>query len=446
MKNIISIPHKAKELIEALEKNGFCAYAVGGCVRDSILGRKPNDWDICTSAEPHETLRVFSDRRVIETGLKHGTVTVLCDGEPYEITTFRIDGTYTDSRRPDFVNFTKSLADDLVRRDFTINAMAYNDRDGLVDLYGGKEDLENKIIRCVGDAKRRFEEDALRILRAIRFACQLDFEIEESTSLEIHRGKDSLKNISAERIQTELCKMVCCEIFPDMLVNFRDVFAVFIPNLSAMFDFKQNNPWHVHDVFIHTVTALKSCKSDELCVKLAVLFHDIGKPFCYSEDEKGIGHFYGHAEKSAELCDGILKGLKFDNETRNTVTELVKLHDVPVEADKKIIKRRLSKIGEKQLRRLLIMKEADNLGQNTALTAERIPMLYEIRDMLDEIMSENECFSVKDLAVSGKDLLEIGYKSDKNLGKTLNRLLEEVIAEKVRNDRDELLDFARKML
>ena len=441
----IIIPKNAKELLDTLHSSGYKAYVVGGCVRDSILGRVPNDWDICTSALPEEVIKIFSHKRVIETGLEHGTVTVLCDKEPFEITTFRVDGNYTDSRRPDSVSFTSSIEQDLLRRDFTVNAMAYNDTDGLVDPYGGEEDLKNKIIRCVGCAKTRFEEDALRILRAIRFGCQLEFDIEEETANQIHLQKDSLKKISAEGLRVELCKMLVCPTFYQKLVQYSDVLGVFIPELCKMVGFEQNNPHHLYDVFMHTVHALKNCPSYETETRLAVLLHDMGKPPCYTVDEKGIGHFYNHAKISHEISKKVLTDLKFDNNTLKNVTELVLYHDAPIEATPKSVKKWLGRLGEQQLRRLIDVKESDNRAQAPQFMEERVRKLSEIRQLIDEIIAENECFSLKDLAVNGNDLIECGFKAGKQIGTILSELLDNVISENVPNEKHSLLTLAKEL-
>ncbi len=446
MKHEIQIPHSAKELIQMLQDNSYEAYVVGGCVRDSLLQRSANDWDICTSATPEQMLFVFSSKRVIQTGLKHGTATVINGENQYEITTFRIDGSYSDNRRPDSVYFTANIKQDLLRRDFTINAMAYNEKDGLIDPYGGMQDLKNKLIKCVGNPQKRFEEDALRILRAIRFSCQLDFDIDEQTARQIHLQCQSLKNISAERIQSELCKMIVCPSFFKKLDVFKDVFAVFLPDLEKCFDFSQNTPYHIYDIFMHTVHALKHCPSYDLTTRLALLFHDIGKSRVYSEDENNTGHFYGHAKQSRIIADRLMSELKFDNATRNDVVELVGFHDAHIENSKRSVKKWLSRLGEVQLRRLLCIMEADNRAKNPIYITERVERLKEISDLLDVIISENECFSLKDLAVSGKDLLKIGYKQDKKLGETLKLLLDDVISEKLTNTKEELIEQAKRLL
>lgn len=445
MKFKINIPADANELIHTLQNNGHSAYIVGGCVRDSILGRTPHDWDICTSATPSEMLEIFKDKKIIETGLQHGTVTVVVNGEPYEITTYRIDGIYSDNRRPDAVTFTDKLVEDLRRRDFTINAMAYNDEEGLIDPFNGMEDIKYKKISCVGFAEDRFGEDALRILRAIRFAAQLEFTIMPGTDREIHKQYKNLENISIERINSEFCKIAFSDDFCVELLLYKDVFSLFIPELKDMFDFPQNNPWHIWDVFGHTIHAVEYCDSDDLVVRLAVFFHDFGKPHSYQDGEDGIRHFKGHGKVSADMTDSIMKRLRFDNETRNNVVELVYYHDATFEVGKKYVKRWLNKIGEKQFRRLLQVKKADNKAQNLELSSDRIKELSEIEALINEVLQEDECFSLKDLAVNGNDLIGVGYKSGKELGNTLNKLLQLVIDGDCPNEKEKLLQEAESL-
>ena len=445
----IKIPDNANTIINTLQNNGHSAYVVGGCVRDSLMGRIPHDWDICTSATPEQMLEIFKDFRVIETGLKHGTVTIVINGEQYECTTYRIDGKYSDNRRPDNVTFTNDLVEDLKRRDFTINAMAYNDIEGLIDPFGGTEDIKENTIQCVGSAKDRFGEDALRILRAIRFASQLDFTIELNTDWQIHQQYKSLENISVERINSEFCKIVNSDNFCVELLLYKDVFALFIPELKDMFDFPQKNPHHDYDVFGHTVHAVENCNSDDLTVRLAVFFHDFGKPHSYQDGEDGIRHFKGHGRVSADMTDVIMKRLKFDNETRNNVVQLVYYHDATFEVGKKYVKRWLNKLGEKQFRRLLDVRRADIKGQKVVCSTDKkdkIEKLDIIEKLIDEVIQENQCFTLKDLAVNGNDLIQIGYNPDKQLGEALNILLNGVINEEFENKKDSLLNIAKEML
>lgn len=441
MKRInVEVPAPVNYIIQELEKCGHEAYMVGGCVRDSILGRKPHDYDICTSATPDEILKAFPDKEIIPTGLQHGTVTILINKEPFEVTTYRIDGDYSDNRRPDNVTFTKNLVEDLRRRDFTINAMAYNPKTGLIDPFNGMEDIKYKKIRCVGSAEDRFNEDALRILRAIRFEAQLGFAGLPETMFEIERQYDRLKNISIERINSEFCKIVASEQFCVELVLYPNVFSLFIPELKDLIGFQQNNPYHAYDVFDHTVHAIEKCESDDLVVRFAVFFHDFGKPHSYQDGEDGIRHFKGHGKVGAEITDSIMKRLRFDNETRNNVVELVYYHDATFEVGNKYVKRWLNKIGEKQFRRLLEIRKADIKGQKPDYEESRIEKVNNIESILVEILSEKSCFSLKDLAVNGNDVKEVmKLKEGKDIGYWLNEILKRVIDGELENNKDDLV-------
>lgn len=436
----IEVPAPVYFIIQELEKCGHEAYMVGGCVRDSVLGRKPHDYDICTSATPDEILQAFPYEEIIPTGLQHGTVTILINNEPFEVTTYRIDGDYSDNRRPDNVTFTKNLVEDLRRRDFTINAMAYNPKTGLIDPFNGMEDIKYKKIRCVGSAENRFNEDALRILRAIRFEAQLNFAGLPETMFEIERQYERLNNISIERINSEFCKIVASEQFCVELVLYPNVFSLFIPELKDLIGFKQNNPYHAYDVFNHTVHAIENCEHDDLVVKLAVFFHDFGKPHSYQDGEDGIRHFKGHGKVSAEIIDSIMKRLRFDNETRNNVVELVYYHDATFEVGKKYVKRWLNKIGEKQFRRLLEVRKADIKGQKPDYEESRIEKVNNIENILDEILQERECFSLKDLTINGNDVKKtMSLKEGKDVGYWLSEILKRVIDGELENNRDDLI-------
>ena len=446
MKFDIKIPEATNYIIHTLEECGHEAYIVGGCVRDSILGVTPHDYDICTSALPEEVICVFDRSIVIPTGLKHGTVTVVIDDTNYEVTTFRIDGQYSDNRHPDNVEFTRNLVEDLKRRDFTINAIAYSERTGLIDPFHGIDDIENGVVKCVGSPDERFSEDALRVLRAIRFAAQLNFAIEPDTGKSIHALSYLLKNISVERINSEFCKVATSNHFAEYVRRFRDIFEIFIPELRYLFGFEQNNPYHEFDVFEHTLHAVEKCPSNELTTRLAIFFHDFGKPHCCQEDEDGTRHFRGHGKVSAELTDTIMRRLKFNNQTKNDVTELVFYHDAQLVVSRKQIRRWLNKIGEKQFRRLLDVKVGDTRGQRENNdNDERVLIIPDILRLLDEILRERECFRMKDLAVSGKDLLEMGFVQGKELGAVLQELLNMVIDGKAENNRDELSQYARTL-
>lgn len=438
----INIPEGANNLIHILQENGHSVYVVGGCVRDSILGRIPNDWDICTSATPNEMLEIFKDKRVIETGLQHGTITVVVNEEPYEITTYRIDGNYSDNRRPDSVTFIDDLVEDLKRRDFTINAMAYNDTTGLVDPFGGMEDIKYKKISCVGSAKDRFSEDALRILRAIRFASQLDFVMMPETDWEIHQQCKNLENIAMERINSEFCKIVTSNSFNIQMVRYSDVFSLFIPELKKMFEFAQNNPYHKYDVWTHTVHAIEHCEDEELIVKLAVFFHDIGKPHSYQDGNDGIRHFKGHGQVSADMTDEIMKRMRFDNDTKNSVVELIYYHDATFEVGRKYVKRWLNKIGELQFRRLLQVRKADIKGQKPDYENDRIQNIFDIEALLEEVLSEKPCFSLKDLAINGNDVKEtMMLKEGKEIGYWLNVINNKVMDGELNNTKEDLIFY-----
>ena len=442
----IKIPSGANEIIHTLQDKGYEAYLVGGCVRDSILKRPIHDYDITTSATPYEVLEIFKGKRIIETGLQHGTITIVIDGEPYEVTTYRIDGDYSDSRRPDKVTFTKSLEEDLKRRDFTINAMAYNDEVGLVDPFNGMEDIKYHKIQCVGKPEDRFDEDALRILRAIRFASQLGFVLEPDTDWNISKMYKNLENISIERINSEFCKIAASSDFCVQMVLYHEVFSLFIPEIKDMLGFQQNNPYHMYDVWNHTVRAIEYCESDDLVTRLAVFFHDIGKPHCYQDGEDGIRHFKGHGRVSADMTDKIMKRLRFDNDTREKVVELVYYHDATFEVGKKYIKRWLNKIGEEQFRRLLNVRRADIKAQADMAQETRLQKIDNIEYILEEVLQDNECFSLKNLAVNGKDLITIGYKPGKEIGKVLNNLLDSVISGEYINEKEKLLEIAERKL
>lgn len=448
------MPKGCKELINILHSNGYEAFLCGGAVRDSILGRPIHDYDITTSATPDEMMEVFKDKRIIETGLQHGTITIVIDGEGYECTTYRIDGNYSDSRRPDSVTFTRSLEEDLKRRDFTINAMAYNDEVGLVDPFNGMEDIKYHKIRCVGRAEDRFSEDALRILRAIRFASQLGFVLEPDTDWNISKMYKNLENISIERINSEFCKIAASSDFCVQMVLYHEVFSLFIPEIKDMFDFPQNNPYHIYDVWNHTVHAVHAyecdCEPDlnprDLITSLAVFFHDIGKPHCYQDGEDGIRHFKGHGKVSADMTNEIMKRLRFANDTREKVVELVYYHDATFEVGKKYVKRWLNKIGEEQFRRLLNVRRADIKAQADMNQETRFQKIDNIGYILEEVLQDEECFSLKDLAVNGRDLITIGYKPGKEIGEVLNNLLDSVISGENINEKEKLLEIAERRL
>jgi len=443
MKTKISMPKQAEFIINKLNHFGHNAYIVGGAVRNSFLNLPVKDWDICTSATPEEVAKIFRNEKVIATGLQHGTLTVLLNDMPIEITTFRIDGKYSDGRRPDSVEFTDDLIEDLSRRDFTINAMAYNDEEGLIDPFGGYDDLQNKTIRCVGNPNERFQEDALRMLRALRFNVELGFPNSEKTMKAIHKNYRLLANVSAERIQGELNRILTTDNTFVVFSNYPDLFSFILPELKPCIGFNQNNPWHIYDVYNHTVEALLNCPSKDLITRLSVLFHDIGKPNSYTEDEKGIGHFPNHGKESFRLTNKIMRRLRYDNDTREKVIELVKYHDAEIEPTRKSVLRWLNRVSEEQFRRLLDIRESDIKAQNPEFAKERLEKLSKIKEILEQVLEEQHCFTLKDLAVDGQDLIELGFTPGKEFGIILGTLLNEVLDETLPNDKETLLDYVK---
>ena len=434
----IKVPKGAKAIVMALRYNHHDAYVVGGCVRDSLLGIEPKDWDICTSATPSEILYSFRDKKVIETGVKHGTVTVVMDDGQYEVTTFRVDGDYSDNRHPDSVKFVESIYEDLSRRDFTINAMAYNSA-GLIDPFHGREDLDRGVISCVGDPDARFEEDALRILRAMRFASVYGFTIDEKTSMSIHKNKDRLLNIAAERIQSELCKILAGKGVLDILLEYSDVMTTIIPELKPCVGFDQNNRFHEFTVYDHIAHAVANCETTDPVVNVSLLLHDIGKPCCYTEDHNG-GHFYGHGVFSHDLAEKALARLRFDNKSRDDILELVLYHDAVIEPTPKTVRRWLNKIGEKQFMRLLDIRMADILAHKKDTQESRVGRCITLGMMASEIIEQNQCFKLKDLVVDGYDIMNFcDVKEGKDVGRILNEILDTVINGDLKNDRPSII-------
>lgn len=440
----IQLPEKVRQIIETLQSHGYEAYAVGGCVRDSLLGRVPGDWDITTSALPEQTKALFE--RTFDTGIEHGTITVLLDKEGFEVTTYRIDGKYEDSRHPTEVTFTRCLSEDLLRRDFTINAMAYNDEAGIVDLFGGMEDLQNKIIRCVGDAEARFGEDALRIMRAIRFAAQLGFEIEEKTQEAIRLLAPNLENISAERIQVELIKLLTAP-HPERIRQAYElgITKVILPEFDALMVTEQETPHHMYNVGEHTIHALCACEADKI-LRLTMLFHDMGKPAKKYFDENGRAHFKGHADVSEQMTKDIMHRLKFDNDTLRKVTKLVYYHDYRMPATFRNVRRAMNKIGEELFPYYMQIRKADTLAQSEYRRDEKLQNLEEIEQIYGEIVEQKQCVSLKTLAVKGGDLIKAGVQAGPQIGEMLNHLLELVIEEPELNQKDLLLQEVRKII
>lgn len=434
----MNIPSVAATVFSHLEKNGYECFLVGGCVRDMLMGLNPHDIDIATNATPDEIKSVFSDFHTLDIGIKHGTITVMIEDEPIEITTYRTENTYSDGRHPDSVVFTKKILEDLSRRDFTSNAIAFNPKEGIVDPFNGKRDIENKILRCVGTAEKRFKEDSLRILRALRFASALSFNIESETEKAMYDCKELIPIISPERIYTEITKMLCGENAGKILSLYSDILAVALPEIKDMKNFEQHNFHHIYDVLNHTAKVVDSVYP-AVHLRLAALFHDCGKPDCFSLDENSVGHFYSHASISARKADEVLKRLHCDNVTREKVVKLVKIHDTPIDPDSKTVKKKLQKYGTEMFFDLIKLQRADNKGLSPDFLY-RQSTYDKLEEIARQIIEEKQCFSLKNLAVKGNDMLALGLKG-KDIGTALDELLKAVIEEKCANDKESLLSY-----
>ena len=438
----LNIPSGAEIILNTLEQNGYEAYVVGGCVRDSILNRKPEDWDITTSAKPEQVKRIF--RRTVDTGIEHGTVTVLIGKDGFEVTTYRVDGLYEDGRHPKEVTFTSRLEEDLKRRDFTINAMAYNDDERLVDAFGGMRDLNYHLIRCVGDPKERFSEDALRILRAVRFSAQLAFPIEPETAEAIKSLAPNLEKISAERIQAELVKLLVSD-HPERIQDACElgITKVVLPEWDDMVGVKQNTPHHKYDVAAHTVHALQNVKNDKV-LRLTMLFHDMGKPVMKTTDENGRDHFKGHAIASEQIAKTVMKRLKFDNDTIRKVTKLVAYHDYRMEPTGANVRRAMHEIGVELFPYYLAVRLADTKAQSSYERRGKLENIIQIRELYRNALRNKECVTLKDLAVTGTDLINLGIAPGKELGTLLNELLDMVIEDPAWNQKGKLCDYVKE--
>lgn len=449
----IQIPDKVDYILNILHSNGYEAYAVGGCVRDALLGREPEDWDITTSAKPEQVKALFS--RTIDTGLQHGTVTVMLDREGFEITTYRIDGTYEDGRHPKEVQFTGDLIEDLKRRDFTINAMAYSKEDGIVDAFDGVGDLKRGVIKCVGDARERFSEDALRMLRAVRFSGQLGFEIEEKTKEAILEKADTLNKISAERIRVELDKLLCSE-HPMQLVTAQElgITKIVLPEFDEMLATPQNHPHHQYNVGIHSLKSVENvhnfAKEANLDKKMysilswTAFLHDVGKPSCKTTDEQGVDHFYKHPAAGKEMARKIMRRLRFDNYAIDTVCHLILYHDVRFSTKKGKMRKMMNKIGVEAMQYLFFMIRADILSQSEYMREEKLEKLEMAQKLYTEVCEAKDCVTLKMLAVNGSDLLNAGFEKGKQMGEILNGLLEIVLEEPEKNQKDILLALAKE--
>ncbi len=434
------IPEAVKSVLRRLADAGHEAWCVGGCVRDLLLQREPGDWDVTTSALPEETLSLFGESAV-PTGLQHGTVTVRTDIGHVEVTTYRTDGDYRDCRHPDSVRFTRSLSEDLARRDFTVNAIAMDVSGRVNDPMNGLADLKARRLRCVGEPDRRFGEDALRILRGLRFASVLGFSVEQATTESIHGNRELLRMIAAERIRVELDKLLCGQNAEVILREYPDVLGVFLPELLPSVDFPQNSRYHCYNVWEHTIHSVAAVPGDPL-LRMAMLLHDLGKPACYSVDDAGCGHFYGHPKVSCELAANVLNRLKYDNESKRIILALVERHDWPIQPTEKGVRRALRLLGENTLRRLLAIKRADNLAQSPEYRY-RQQEIDVLEAMVNDLLREDACFSLKQLAVNGVDLMELGFRG-REVGAELERLLSAVVDGLLQNNRCALLKSAEK--
>jgi len=437
----IKVPTDVKYILDKLIEADFEAYIVGGCVRDSLLNKEPKDYDITTSAKPEDVIRLFD--KVVLTGIKHGTVTVILNNENYEVTTFRIDGSYEDGRHPKEVEFVTELKADLARRDLTINAMAYNDKEGLKDYFNGREDLSNRVIKTVGNPDKRFLEDALRMLRAIRFSAQLDFEIEESTLNSIKNLKDNIKNISKERIREEFNKIILYN--PRKIDTLREcgLLEFISKEMKETYKFDQNTPYHAYDLYEHTIISVENI-SPKLYLRLTMLLHDLGKLKTKTTDEKGISHFKEHTKYSIEIAERMLRELKYDNSTIEKVLILIKYHDCTLNS-RVAVKRMLNKIGEDLFRDLLMVKKADMIAKNLLYKEDVETMLIKAEEHLEDILEKEECFKIKDLNINGKDLIELGLRG-KNIGEILNYLLEKVIEDNSMNNKKKLIELSKEKM
>lgn len=435
----INLPSFVKTALDLLNNSGFDAYIVGGCLRDKFLNKEPHDWDITTSAAPEQTLSVFAGYRTIETGLKHGTVTVMVENNPLEITTMRRDGEYSDNRHPDSVEFTSAIEDDLSRRDFTVNAMAYSPQKGLCDPFGGAEDIKKKIIRCVGDADKRFNEDALRIIRALRFSSVLGFEIEEKTAQSILKNRHLLNNVAKERIRVELLKLLCGKDVKRILLDFAPVIFTVIPELEPMYKFPHNTPYHVYDIWEHTAVSVKSIKPDPV-LRMTMLLHDIGKPKMHTIDEKGISHYKMHPLASYEMSLDILKDLRFSKAETEEISTLVLYHDLRPTGEKRQTLRFAAKYGAGTIKRLYDVFRADAAAQNPANYAGVLARVAQSEHYLDEAIAQNACLSLKDLAINGGDVTALGFKGEA-VGEILNDVLEKIVNEELQNNKTDIINY-----
>ena len=437
----LELPEYINAVIDTLEENGYEAYAVGGCVRDMLMDRIPHDFDVCTSALPSEIKSCFDGEKIVPTGEKHGTVTLIGE-EPIEITTFRTDGDYTDGRHPDSVTFIRSIEGDLARRDFTVNAMAYSEKRGLIDLYGGTDDLKKGVIRCVGEPGARFHEDALRILRALRFASVYGFSIEDKTSDAIHSCRELLRNISAERINSEMTKLLCGKDAAKILRHYADVISVFIPEILPAIAFEQHSVHHHLDVWEHTLAVLDASENIPL-MRWISLLHDLGKPDCCVIDEHGCKHFWGHPALGEKMARDILKRLKNDNRTVDAVCNVIKHHDDYFVGGRIEMRKYIARLGKDTADLVLRFRVFDTKGQSPDTREQKLADLKRARELYDSVIRDGDCTSVSDLAVNGSDLIAAGIPEGKEIKNALSFLLDAVMSDQCRNDRDELINYVK---
>lgn len=443
----INIPNDVEYILNLFDTNGYSAYIVGGCVRDSLLNRIPHDWDICTSAKPTEMQEIAKRNNIkyLNTGLKHGTITLILNDNSYEITTFRIDSDYSDGRHPDLVKFSSDIVDDLSRRDFTINAMAFNHKDGLIDPFNGIDDIKSWILRCVGNPYKRFNEDRLRMLRAIRFASTYGFEIDTNTAQAIHELREGLSEISKERIRTELVKALRGDAAFQIFMSFSDVISTIIPDLIACINYNQHNKHHDKTIYEHIISSIDNYHGEDDIVNVALLLHDIGKPATYSFSN-GYGHFYNHAKVGAELSRSIVEDLRFSRKQCQDIVELVLYHDMDFKVSKNSVKRALSKFGTEQLNRLIAVRKADILAQSSYKREEKLAEVEEFEKAYNKVLESQYCITLRQLNISGRDIIKLGVKEGPLVGKLLNHLLKLVIDDKIENEYATLREQAIKII
>lgn len=441
MKKEIILPAYILKILERFKEAGSEAFVAGGAVRDGLLGRKPVDFDLCTPAMPEETEALFSEKKVIRTGIRHGTVTVLSEGGPVEITTYRREGKYSDGRHPDEVTFVSDLREDLSRRDFTVNAMAYSPETGVIDYFGGIRDLEDGILRCVGNPEERFSEDGLRIMRALRFMSVRGYQPDPGTDAALRSCCQILKKVAFERIDEEFLKFLSGNRAAELLDGYREVFSVIIPELRQMFDFDQKSPYHNRDVWHHTLAAVGAIRPDPQ-LRMTMLLHDIAKPVVYREDENGRGHFRGHQKRGAEMAEVILRRMKFPKEFIEETAVLVREHDLRIHADRPVVRLYLGRLGVETLKKLMEVQLADASGKYAEYLPPAEERVRKVLEMIDKVIEDKDCICLSDLEVGGKDLLGAGLKEGRAVGETLDYLLGEVIHDRIPNEKNELLKAA----